>query len=391
MADAYNFNVSYTDAAKFVRPMVLTLWPASGALQIYDSGPKRMFLSKTVPPEGVTADQLFLGATVVICARPYRVVDFADAVTRRVLTARGSSLVLVLPEAYALSGQVLQLLRGAGLQVGRLRLVRLSAEEAAAFLAAGAGAGAPPTPPGAAEALTRDHMLAIECVGDDCVARVHCAVGPADPAAAAAADPHCLRAVLRAAAAGGGSGSGGGGSAAGAAALAASPLLRTSASPAVAAAEVAFVFDRAYPYTAVCTHCAARVVKPHAVAAGAVGAVLAAVLGAGLEVSALRSAALSRTDAADFFEPYKGVAGEYERWAAELSSGVSVCVEVRGEGCVAALRALAGPSDIACARLLAPDSLRARHGVDNVRNAVHVTDVDVDGPLECRFLFSVAV
>ena len=388
MADSYNFNITYTDAAKFVRPMVLTLWPANGAVQIYDSGPKRMFLARTVPQEKVTIEQLFLGATVVICARPYHVVDFADAVTRRLLTTRGSSLVLVLPAAYSLAGQALQLLRGAGLQLGRLRMVRWSVEEAEAFLAAGAAAGAPASAPGAAAALARDHMLAIECVGKDCCARVHSAVGPADPAAAAAADPHCLRAVLGSATASAGGGGGGGGGAGGAPAR---DLLRTSASPAAAAAEVAYIFDRSYPYTAVCTHCAAVVVKPHAVAAGAEGAILQALLAAGLEVSALRSCALSRSDAADLFEPYKGVAAEYERWATELSSGVSVCMEVRGEGAVGVVRELAGPVDVAVARVLAPHSLRARFGVDNVKNALHVTDVDVDGPLECRFLFSVAV
>ncbi len=45
----------------------------------------------------------------------------------------------------------------------------------------------------------------------------------------------------------------------------------------------------------------------------------------------------------------------------------------------------------ACARsrALAPTSLRATFGVNRVRNAVHVTDVDVDGPLECKFVFHV--
>jgi nucleoside-diphosphate kinase len=371
MASAqYSFNVSFTDAVGSVRPMVLTLWHDTGALQIYCKATNAMFLSRNVPSEKISIEQLYPGATVVICARPYKVVGCADAFTSRVLAARGSALVLVLPEAYKASGAVLQLLRAAGLGLGRMRMVRFSQAEAEAFLAAGAAAGAPAPPPGAAAALARDHALAIECVGEDCCARVHAAVGPADAAAARAADPRCLRAVL-----------GGDGSA----------VVRTSASAAAAAAEVAFVFDRAYPFTAVCTHCAALVVKPHAVAAGAEGAVLAAVLGAGLEVSALRSCALSRSDAADLFEPYKGVCAEYERWAAECSSGVSVLMEVRGEGVVEALRELAGPNDVAVARLLAPHSLRARFGVDNVKNAVHVTDVAVDGPLECRFLFSVAV
>lgn len=42
-----------------------------------------------------------------------------------------------------------------------------------------------------------------------------------------------------------------------------------------------------------------------------------------------------------------------------------------------------------CRRVLAPASLRATFGLNRVRNGVHVTDVDVDGPLECKFVFHV--
>ena len=53
------------------------------------------------------------------------------------------------------------------------------------------------------------------------------------------------------------------------------------------------------------------------------------------------------------------------------------------------VRELGGPGDVAVARVLAPGSLRAQWGVDNVRNALQVTDVEVDGPLESKFLFAV--
>ncbi len=348
--------------------MVLTLWPSCGEVQLFDSGPKKMFLKRCQPPEKITLPHLFLGATVVICARPYKVVEYADGQTRRVVgSARGSAVVLVLPEFYASAGQVLQLLQGEGLGIGRLRMVRFSAAEAAAFEALGGGSGGGG---GGGSPLSRDHMLAIECVGEDVVARTHEAVGPADPVTARAVAPRSVRALL-------------GGADRGAA------VVRVSPGVAAAAAEVAFVFERASPYTPVCTHCAAFIIKPHAVEAGHVGALLHALLAGGFEVSALRSVALSRGDAADLLEVYKGVAAEFERWVSELSSGVCVALEVRGEDVVPRLRELAGPVDVAVARALAPDSLRAKYGVDNVKNAVQVTDVDVDGPLETKFLFSV--
>lgn len=101
------------------------------------------------------------------------------------------------------------------------------------------------------------------------------------------------------------------------------------------------------------------------------------------------SVALSRNDAADYLEPYKTVVPEFERWVKELSSGPCVVVEVRGEGVVPALRELAGPYDPVIAKHLRPSSLRAKYGVDTVKNLCFVTDIERDGPLECKFLFTV--
>jgi nucleoside-diphosphate kinase len=77
------------------------------------------------------------------------------------------------------------------------------------------------------------------------------------------------------------------------------------------------------------------------------------------------------------------------RWVAELSSGNSVVLELTGDDAVPTLREFAGPFLPDVARHVAPTSLRARFGVDGVRNAVHVTDLPRDGPLESKFLFHV--
>lgn len=108
-----------------------------------------------------------------------------------------------------------------------------------------------------------------------------------------------------------------------------------------------------------------------------------------MEVSAARSIVLSAEDAKDYLEPYRTVCPEYERWVVELSSGPAIILEVRGEDVVPGLRELAGPYDPEIARALRPSTIRARFGVNSVKNAVHVTDVTVDGPLESKFFFVV--
>lgn len=56
---------------------------------------------------------------------------------------------------------------------------------------------------------------------------------------------------------------------------------------------------------------------------------------------------------------------------------------------VEAFRQLVGPRDPELARVLRPNTLRARFGVSRVRNAIHCTDLVEDGPLEASYFFNV--
>ena len=41
------------------------------------------------------------------------------------------------------------------------------------------------------------------------------------------------------------------------------------------------------------------------------------------------------------------------------------------------------------AKALRPKSLRAKYGIDVVRNAVHCTDLENDGVIECEYCFKI--
>ena len=73
----------------------------------------------------------------------------------------------------------------------------------------------------------------------------------------------------------------------------------------------------------------------------------------------------------------------------ELSSGTAIAVLLAGEHAVERLREACGPYVPEIAKHLRPDSVRAQFGSDAVRNAVHCTDLPLDGPLEAKFLFAV--
>ena len=113
-------------------------------------------------------------------------------------------------------------------------------------------------------------------------------------------------------------------------------------------------------------------------------------LGSELTVTAVQSVTFTPSDAADLFEPYRGVTPHYSGWVKELSTGQALLVEVCGPSAVERVREIAGPRDPVIARTLRPSTVRASAGKDAVLNAVHVTDIPEDGPLESKFAFVVA-
>jgi nucleoside-diphosphate kinase len=138
------------------------------------------------------------------------------------------------------------------------------------------------------------------------------------------------------------------------------------------------------------------VIKPHAQLSHETGLILSSIQRAGFHVEELQTFSLEKHSAEEFLEVYKGVVSEYHLLVDQLASGpVLACAlshPAHGKNTsavVAALRDLAGPADVELAKTLRPNSLRALFGKDRVRNAVHVTDLVDDGPLECEYFFKI--
>jgi len=124
---------------------------------------------------------------------------------------------------------------------------------------------------------------------------------------------------------------------------------------------------------------------------GKLGAILHQVMASGFAVRGLQMLQLSRPNAVEFLEVYKGVVPEYSDWVEEVVSGKCVAVQVvysaQKEMSVPALRELCGAHDPEIASHLHKGSLRALYGDDKVKNAVHCTDLPDDAPLELDYFF----
>lgn len=133
-------------------------------------------------------------------------------------------------------------------------------------------------------------------------------------------------------------------------------------------------------------------IKPHAVKAGNAGAIVQ-MLADNLAVTAVEMVQVNKEDALEFLTCYRGVLPEFGKQVEALYEGPAIAVEVYDDSedvdVVGALRQVAGPYDVTCAKCLAPESIRGQFGVSNVENAVHVTDLPTDGKIETSFFFRV--
>jgi nucleoside-diphosphate kinase len=126
------------------------------------------------------------------------------------------------------------------------------------------------------------------------------------------------------------------------------------------------------------------IVKPDAVEAGKLGAIVAHIQGEGFTVRAARLARLTRAEAEAFYEVHRG-RPFYEELVAFMSSGPCFPMALERAGAVAHFRQVIGATDPAEA---ADGTIRKRFAESKGRNAVHGSDSDENGRREVGFFFA---
>jgi len=125
-------------------------------------------------------------------------------------------------------------------------------------------------------------------------------------------------------------------------------------------------------------------IKPDAVAAGHIGAILAQIISAGFEIIAMKYTKLSPVKAGEFYEIHRerGFFGELVEF---MSSGPIVAVVLRKNDAVEDFRELIGATDPSKA---APGTIRALFAKNIGENAVHGADSDENALREASFHFA---
>ena len=125
------------------------------------------------------------------------------------------------------------------------------------------------------------------------------------------------------------------------------------------------------------------IIKPDAVAKGAVGAILAAFEKAGLRPIALKMIQLTEQQAKGFYAVHKA-RPFYGDLVTFMTSGPVVVSVLEGESAIARNRELMGATDPAKA---APGTIRAQWASDIERNAVHGSDAPETARIEIAYFF----
>lgn len=376
MADRYAFTTEwYDELASLTRAYTLLYYPEEsrkcGMVEMVDVKNRRMFLKKT-RVDGLTLEDLYVGSTVTIHSRQLHIVDYADEFTKKSLgSSKEKTLVMVKPDGMAKMGEILDRAMNEGFTLCNAEICQLTREEAAEFYAEHRGKAFFDR---LLDLMTEGPILAFEINGPNAVRRWREIMGPTDPSVARRDFPHSIRAqfgtnITRDACHG-------------------------SDSVESAQREIDFFFktkSSKRKSTATFKDTTFGLVKPHAVTSGLLGKILSEITspGRGLNISALKLIYVEKVNAQEFLEVYKGVVREYPGMVEELISGPCVAVEISGINAHSKFRELAGPPDPEIARHLRPDTLRAKFGVDKVKNAVHCTDLTEDAPLEVEYFFKI--
>jgi nucleoside-diphosphate kinase len=126
------------------------------------------------------------------------------------------------------------------------------------------------------------------------------------------------------------------------------------------------------------------IVKPDAVAAGAIGGVVDMVEKAGLKIIGLRLVKLGTAQAESFYAVHRA-RPFYKDLVAFMTSGPVVVMAIEGENAIARYREVMGPTDSKKAPV---GTIRQKYGTDIERNAVHGSDGPDTARVEVGFFFT---
>ena len=357
----------YDTQACIIRNYHLTYFLDDNTIDMYDIKNKRIFLKRTAY-KGINLEDLHIGSIVTIYSRQLKITSYADEYTRASFEASSEkTFAMIKPDAYLNIGKILSMIFQAGFKINKMKMSRFTEDTAGIFYGEHKGKHFYQN---LVDFVTSDVCVGLELVRENAILGWRELLGPTNTQRAKEEAPNSIRAQF---------GTDGTRNA-----------CHGSDSPASAERELGIFFGAGsvMPITSLQNNCTCGIIKPHIVKAGLGGEVIQLILDEGFEISALQVFNLDTPTAEEFLEVYKGVLPEFLSIVEELTTGPCIVMEVRQENVVEGFRKLCGPHDPEIAKVLRPNTIRAKFGIDRVANAIQCTDLEEDGVLECEYFFN---
>lgn len=368
--EQYSFIAEWYDPhAAIIRKYQLSFYPHDNTLGMYDIKNRRIFLQRS-KNECIREKNLYIGCTFNLNSRQLKLTEYGDEYTKRKLGSKKErTLGLIKPDAVAKMGPILELISQAGFSISKLKMCSLSRNEAMDFYKEHQSQSFFNALIGF---ITSGPVIAMELMSTDAILKWRDLLGPTDSAQARSDAPTGIRARF-------GTDN-------------TKNACHGSDSMESAARELEFFFPscgEGRQGTAKLVNCTCCIIKPHAVKEGLAGNIINCIQEAGFQISTIQMFHMEKANAEEFYEVYKGVVQEYGSMVEELTAGTCIAMEICAADAPTQFREFVGPADPEMARHLRPRSLRAKFGIDKIKNAVHCTDLPEDGQLEVEYFFNI--
>ncbi|CEG49725.1 nucleoside diphosphate kinase 7 [Plasmopara halstedii] len=353
----YSFKARWFDThAQLNRHYNVRYFVDTHNVEIFDTKTSRLFLKKSECPPTLSAKDFFLGAKVLIYGRHFELQDYLDPFTAEKLGRQQQKSVLVIKKRMVDHiGAILQFLSHQKFAFSAIKMMRVDRSQAEKLFELHRGTD---DFENRVDQLTSAPVVAMEIVQENCLEVLKQVVtNLSSRFDAQPGELQCAASVLEA------------------------NQLRT------------FYFETLHASTATFENCTCCVVLPHVIKEGLVGDVVSAIQrDSGVRITAMELFRLDRINAAEFLEVYEGVVPHFNESVDHYTTGPCLAMELVGQhtsDVVAQFRVSAGPWDVEMAKELKPQTIRAKFGIDRVRNAIHCTDLPEDGILECQYFFDI--
>ncbi|XP_057657752.1 nucleoside diphosphate kinase 7 [Diorhabda carinulata] len=373
--DKLNFLGEWFDYdTAYQKKFIISFYPYDNTIEIYDKEARKMYLKRTKSDE-ICMEDMFVGNTVRIYSRQIKLTGYGDCFTQKYIgKMREKTLAILKPTVIDKLGKIINIIQENNFHISKLRMCHLTTKEALDFYAKIKGDTVLPF---ILEVIVSGPIVALELVGENAVQRWQDLMGPDNPVEARKTSPNSLRAIY-------GQDS--------------RPTNGFHGSNTVedGITESDFFFsNQDVTPTSIVTleNSTCCVIKPHAIQEGKLGNIITSIMESHFLITGAVMLYLSKANADEFLEVYKGVVSDYNALLLSFLDGPCVVLGISGKNnemnVHEEFRRFAGPSDADIAKQIRPNSLRAKYGCDKYKNAVHCTDLPEDTVIELEYIFKV--